>query len=106
MFISADNKNKIKCGEPGCPILAVTRGKKVLVAKDQIVQSADHHFASITLVSTVVMIHDLPSSVDWSWYRGKPYVYIKITATEPSPAMQNSVEIERALIKKLAPLQS
>ena len=78
----------------------MTRGKKVLVAKDQIVQSANHDFASITLVPTVVMIHVLPSSIDQSWYCGKPYVYIKITATKPSSAIRNSVEIERALIKK------
>ena len=36
-FISTDDKNKIKCGEPGCPISAVTNGKKVLVARDQVV---------------------------------------------------------------------
>ena len=51
------------------------------------------------LVPTVVMVHDLPSADDQSWYRGKLYVYIKITLTEPSSAIQNSVEIERAVIK-------
>ena len=69
-FISTDNKNKIKCGEPGCPISAVTCGKKVLVAHDQTVQSTDHDFAAITLVPTVVMIHDLPPAIDQSWHRG------------------------------------
>ena len=78
----------------------MTRRKKVLVAKDQIIQSADHDFACITLVPTVVMIHDLPSSVDQSWYRGKLYVYIKITTIERSSVVQNSLEIERAHIKK------
>ena len=70
------------------------------VVKDQIFQSANHDFASIPLVPTVVMIHNLPSSVDQFWYHSKPYVYIKITATEPSSAIRNSVEIERVLIKK------
>ena len=78
----------------------MTHRKKVLVVKDQIIQSANHDFACITLVPTVVMIHDLPSSVDQSWYRGKLYVYIKITTTEHSSVVQNSLEIERALIKK------
>ena len=54
LFISTEDKNKIKCGESGCPILAVTRRKKVLVVKDQIVQT-DHDFASIMLVPTVVI---------------------------------------------------
>ena len=86
-FISTEvDKNKIKCGEPGCPISAVTRGKKVLVANDQIVESADHYFASITLVLTVVILHELTNSIVKSWYRGKPYVYVKITATECAKA--------------------
>ena len=75
--------------EPGCPISAVTCRKKILVGKDQIVQRAYHDFASIMPVPTVVMVQDLPSSVDQSWYHGKPYVYIEITATEPSSAIQN-----------------
>ena len=65
-----------------------------------LVQSADHDFAAITLVPTVVMIHDLPPKIDQSWYRGQPYIYVKITATEPSSALRNSVGIENALIKK------
>ena len=83
-----------------CPISAVTRGKKVLVAHDQVVQSVDQDFAAITLVPTVVMIHDFPPTIDQSWYRGHLYIYVKITATEPSSALRNSVEIENALIKK------
>ena len=74
--------------------------QKVRVPKDQIFQSANHDFASIPLVPSVVMIHNLSSSVDQFWYRSKPYVYIKITATEPSSAIRNLIEIERALIKK------
>ena len=65
-FISTDDKNEIKCREPCCPISGVTRGKKVLVASDQVLQSVDHDFAAITLVPTVVMIHDLPPTIDQS----------------------------------------
>ena len=43
-FISTDDKNKVKCGEPGCPISAVTRGKRVLVARGTTVETADHNF--------------------------------------------------------------
>ena len=59
-FISTDDKNKIRCGEPGCLTSTATCGKKVLVSTDQIVQSADHDFASITLVVTVVMFMTCP----------------------------------------------
>ena len=57
-------------------------------------------------VPTVVMVQDLPSSVDQSWYHGKPYVYIEITATEPSSAIQNLVEIERALVKTFGTIEN
>ena len=72
----------------------------MLVDKDQIVETADHDFASITLVPTVVTIHDLPAPIDQSWYRGQPYVYIKINATEPLSALRNAAEIKEVLVKK------
>lgn len=65
----------------------MTCKKRVLVAADQIVQSADHDFALIRLVLTFVMILGLPFLVDQFWYRGKLYVFIKITASEPSSVM-------------------
>ena len=43
-FVSTDDKNKIKIGEPKCPITAATRGKRVLVATNQLLQVADHDF--------------------------------------------------------------
>ena len=43
-FISTGDKNKVKCGEPGCWIPAVTRGKRVLVARGTTVETADHNF--------------------------------------------------------------
>ena len=74
--------------------------KKSTCGRDQVVQSADHDFAAITLVPTVVIIHDLPPTTDQSWYHGQLYIYVKITATEPLSPLQNSIEIENALINK------
>ena len=90
----------MKCGEPGCPISAVTKGKRVLVAKGTTVETADHDFSSITLVPTVVIIHKLPPTIDDSWYCRQPYIYVKITATEPSSALRNAVEIEQVLTQQ------
>ena len=39
-------------------------------------------------------IHDLPPTIDQSWYHGQPHIYVQIMATEPMS------EIENALIKK------
>ena len=97
-FISTDDKNKVKCGETGCLISAVTRGKRVRVAKT--VETADHDFSSITLMPTVVIIHKLPPTIDDSWYCGQPYIYVKMTATEPSSVLRNAVEIEQILTQQ------
>ena len=100
-FISTDDKNKIKVGEPNCPTAAVTRGKKVLVAEGQVLQAADHDFASITLTPTVILLYDVPEKIDGSWYRGqRPAVRLKITATEPSTAIRNAAEIKEVLLSK------
>ena len=50
-FVSTDDKNKIKVGEPDCPVSAVTRGRQVLVARGQVVQTADHDFSSLNFDS-------------------------------------------------------
>ena len=96
-FVSTDDKCKIKVGEPNFPVAAVARGKRVLVAKNQVFQVADHDLSSVTLIPTVGLMHEIPDEVDKSWYRGTPYVYLKITATDPSSALRNAAEIEDML---------
>ena len=73
-MISNDDKNKIKVGEPGCPVAAVTRGNRVLVGQGQVVQVADQDFSNATVIPTVFLVHDLPPTIDLSWYRGFPTV--------------------------------
>ena len=99
-MVSTDDKNKIKVGKPNYPISAVTQGKQVLVAHGQSLQASDHDFSKISLVPTVVLIHEIPNSIHESFYRGIPYVYLKIHATEPSSAIRNAKEIANALIEK------
>ena len=53
-FLSTDHKNNIKVEEPNCPIAAVTRGRKVLVAHGQVVQAPTRDFSSLTLTPIVV----------------------------------------------------
>ena len=92
-MVSTDDKNKIKVGEPDYPISAVTRGKRLLVAHGQSLQASDHDFSKISLVPTIVLIHEIPNSMGESFYRRIPYVYLKIHATEPSSAIRNAKEI-------------
>ena len=90
-FLSTDDKSKIKCGETGCLISAVTCREKVLVGKDQIIQSAGHDF--FFKYASANCCNDLRVAL-FSWsilVSCKPYVYIKITAIEPSSVIWNSV---------------
>ena len=98
--LSTNDKNKIKVDETNYPIAAVTRGRKALVAPERIVQAADHDFLVITLTPTVVLMNEIPQKADDSWYRGKPYLFIKITATELSSAIRNAAELKKTLLKK------
>ena len=47
-----------------------------------------------------MLSHDIPDEVNQSWYRGVPYVFLKLTATEPSSAIRNSAEIKDILIHR------
>ena len=62
--VSNSSKVKSQVGEPDCLISAVTCGYQNLVANCQVVQSADHDFASLTLIPTVVLSHDIPDDIN------------------------------------------
>ena len=52
------------------------------------------------LTPAVILINDIPESIEKSWYRGKACVGIKMTATDPSSALRNATEIAKVLINK------
>ena len=57
-------------------------------------------FLTISLTPSVILINDIPESIDKSWYHGKACVGIKISATDPSTALQNATEVADVLIEK------
>ena len=95
-FISTDGKYKIKVEEPNCPVAALACEKQVIVSKEQIFQVFDH-MCSVALIPVVGLSHDIPDEVDKSSYHGIPYVYLKITVTDPSSALRNVVEVKGIL---------
>ena len=99
-MISTADKNEIEVGEPNYPISVLTRKKRVLVAHGQSLQACHHDFSKVSLVPTVAFSHDIPNTVNESFYRGTPYVYLKAHATEPSSAIRNAKEIAHVLIEK------
>ena len=62
-FVSTNNENKIKVGEPGCPLSVVIVGENVLVANQYATQLADQNFSSVAITPTVALINDIPLKV-------------------------------------------
>ena len=58
-LVSLDDKHKVKCGEPSYPVAAAERGKKVIVAENQIMAVGDHDFTKFTLIPSVDVLVNL-----------------------------------------------
>ena len=99
-FVCTDDKHKISVGEPGTPIAPVPRGKQGIVGRNEVFRVADHDFSKLSLIPTTILINEVPSTVDGSWYRGTPYVGVKVTALQSSTALRNAREIADCLILK------
>ena len=71
---------------------------KVLSGRNEVFRVADHDFAKLSLIPTTILINEVPSTVDGSWYRGTPYLGVKVTALQSSTALRNAREIAGCLI--------
>ena len=104
-FICTDDKHKILVGEPGFPVVALLRGRRVLVGKNEVFQIADHDFSNLSLIPTVILINHISESVEDSRYRGEPNVLLKITVISPSSALSNAREVVDVLIAKYGSIE-
>ena len=77
MFVSLDDKHRIKVGEPEFPVAVAERGRRVLVSRDATFEVGDHDFTRMSIVPSVCFIIDIPKSVKSSWYNGKVCVGLK-----------------------------
>ena len=120
VFFSADAKCKISIGEPGFPLAAVARGKKVIIGSNQKFEVADHDFSKLSIIPDAVLVHDIPevtediihnSSSDederqliegskchtGEWKAGKVFYAFKSMVLEGSTALRGVVEMENVL---------
>ena len=92
-FISLDEKHKVNVGEPGNPVAAAERGKKVLVGGRETFAVSDHDFCKFSIVPSVDFIMDVPEVIDEPWYRGSVFVGYKDAVYEPSSAIRHMTEL-------------
>ena len=63
-FVCTDDKHKISMGQPNFPLGALPRGRRVLVEINESFQVGDHDFTTISLISTVILVNDIPERLD------------------------------------------
>ena len=71
VFVCMDDKHHCKVGEPGHPVAAVDRGKRVIVGENSVFAVSDHDFTKFSILPSVTMLIDIPETIDGSFYRGK-----------------------------------
>ena len=71
VFVSLDDKHKIKVGEPAYPVAAAECGRRVPVREDEFLTVGDHDFTKFSLVPSVIFLINVPEEITDSWYTGK-----------------------------------
>ena len=74
-------------GEPGYPVAAVERGRRVTVKMGTRFEVADHDFTNFSLIPSFVLQHTIPNDITGSWYQGKVFVTLKEVTFEASSPM-------------------
>ena len=59
-FLCIDDKHRAKVGEPGYPVAAAERGRRVIVARGTSFQVGDHDFTKFSVIPSVVLNVDIP----------------------------------------------
>ncbi len=83
----------VKVGEPGYPLAAVERGKKVMVGLNRTMEVGDHDFAKFSLTPSVSLDVDIPEDMDGNFYDGQVYVGLKENAFQPSSAVRHACKL-------------
>ena len=94
-FFNLDDKHYCKVGEPGHPVAVVERGKRVIVALDKKFIASDRDFTRFSLIPTVALQVDIPTSINDIFHRGQVHIGLKDFALEPSSALRHSTELSK-----------
>ena len=90
--------------EPGYPVAAVDRGKRVIVARNRDFLVADHDFTRFSLVPSVSFSIDIPEEISESWYQGQVGVTLKEASMQPSSPLRHAAELVKRSILMSHPL--
>ncbi len=97
-LVFLDDKHRCKVGEPGYPVAAVERGKNVVISKDTTFAVADHDFTKTGIIPSVMMICDIPKSINGDFYAGKVRIGLKDPIFQPSSPLRHATELYHILL--------
>ena len=101
LFVSVDDKHRIKVGEPGFPLAAVERGKEVIVSLNETFVVGDHDFAKFSVIPSVCLLVDIPESFEGSWYQGQVFIGFKDAVFKPSSPIRHATELYHLLLTRM-----
>src|SRR6266540_1739988 len=99
-FVFLDDKHRCKVGEPGFPVAAVERGKKVVVNKDTTFAVADHDYTKTGIIPSVAMKCNIPESINGDFYTGKVHIGLKDPIFQPSSPLRHATELYHILLNE------
>ena len=94
-FVCMDDKHRIKVGEPGFPVAAAERGRRVLVSRNGNFEVGDHDLTRFSIIPSVSLFIDIPENIEGSWYTGQVKVGLKEAAFEPSSPQRHASELQK-----------
>ncbi|CAG8633361.1 11116_t:CDS:2 [Ambispora leptoticha] len=97
-LVFMDDKHRCKVGEPGFPVAAVERGKKVVVSKNTTFTVADHDYTKTGIIPSVTMICNIPESINGDFYAGKVHIGLKDPIFQPSSPLRHATELYNIFI--------
>ena len=77
--------------------MAAERGRRVLVRVGTTFEVGDHEFTKFSIIPSVVLVADIPDTIQESWYRGQVHVGYKDAAFEASSPMRHATEFSSIL---------
>ena len=88
VFLSTDDKHKVKVGETDKPVASTERGRQFIVP----VGSQSLAFTKLSIIPSVVLQTEIPEEFSGLWYDGQVMVMLK-RAFEPSSPARHSTEM-------------
>ncbi len=92
-FVCLDDKHRVKIGNPGEPLAATERGRRVIIPGNCSSEVSDHDFSKFSLIPSVSLLVDIPSEISGSWYRGQVNVCLKDAAFQPSSPLRHACKL-------------